>query len=370
MGAISDWVNMGDKSRLRSWMLAMAVAVIGVTLLESLSIVNMESTLPPYRAEGFSWLRFIIGGMTFGIGMTLASGCGNKTLIRIGGGNLKSIVVLIVAGMFAFFMSKTAFYEVLFYPWVVATTIDLSTYNITGQDFGAITASLTGGDLASTRTIAGGIFATLLIIFIFKSAEFRKQGEHLFGGLVVGTAVVAAWYFTGGPMGDEWKETAEFLDEIPIDVATQSLTFINPMGESFFYAMTPKNTLLISFGMAALAGVIAGSFVYAMISRSFRIEWFSSVRDFIQHLIGASLMGIGGVLAMGCTIGQGITGISTLSIGSTLALLSIIFGSALTMKIQYYGIIHEDDATFFKSLTSSLVDFKLLPKKFRSLENY
>ncbi len=370
MGAVSDWVNMGDKNRLRSWMLAITVAVIGVTVMEAMSIASMDSTLPPYRAEGFAWLRFIVGGITFGIGMTLASGCGNKILIRVGGGNLKSIMVLIVAGMFAYLMSKTAFYEVLFYPWVVATTVDLSTYDIAGQDLGAIAAGLTGRDLAFTRTLTGGILATLLIIFIFKSAEFRKQGEHLFSGLAVGIAIIAGWYFTGGPMGEEWKETAEFLDEIPIGVATQSLTFINPMGEAFFYAMTPKNTLLISFGMAALAGVIAGSFVYAVISRSFRIEWFSSFRDFIQHLIGASLMGIGGVLSMGCTIGQGITGVSTLSIGSILALLSIIFGSALTMKIQYYGIIHENDSTFFKALTSSLVDLKLLPEKLRSLEYY
>jgi len=91
MGAVSDWVNMGDKNRLRSWMLAMAVALIGVTLLEALSIASVDTTLPPYRAAGFAWLRFIIGGITFGVGMTLASGCGNKSLIRIGGGNLKSI---------------------------------------------------------------------------------------------------------------------------------------------------------------------------------------------------------------------------------------------------------------------------------------
>jgi len=118
----------------------------------------------------------------------------------------------------------------------------------------------------------------------------------------------------------------------------------------------------------ALMGVIAGSFFYALISRSFRIEWFSSVKDAVNHIIGATLMGIGGVLAMGCTIGQGITGVSTLSLGSILALVSIVFGCALTMKIQYYRMMHEDEATFFKALLSSLVDFKLLPQKVRSLD--
>jgi len=126
----------------------------------------------------------------------------------------------------------------------------------------------------------------------------------------------------------------------------------------------------LSFGLVAVLGVILGSLVWSLISKSFRIEWFASTKDFITHIIGGILMGVGGVLALGCTIGQGITGVSTLSMGSIVALLSIIFGSALTMKIQYYKLIHEDDATFIKALVSSLVDFKLLPKKFRSLENY
>jgi len=370
MGAVSDWVNMGDKNRLRSWMLAIVIALIGVLILEGTGLASVESTLPPYRAEGFAWLRFIIGGLAFGIGMTLASGCGNKTLIRIGGGNAKSIVVLIIAGMFAYFMSKTSFYEVLFHPWVVATTIDLSAYDINSQDLGALAASVTGQEVETSRSVFGAIFSIILIGIIFKSAEFRKQYEHIFSGLIVGSAVIAAWYFTGGSLGDEWKETAEFLDEVPVGVATQSFTFINPMGETFFYAMSPTNTLLISFGMAALAGVIVGSFVYALFSGNFRFEWFSSIGDAIQHVIGATLMGIGGVLAMGCTIGQGITGVSTLSIGSMLALVSIVFGSALTMKIQYYKMMHEEDATFIKALLSSLVDLKLLPANMRKLENF
>ena len=370
MGAVSDWVNMGDTNRLRSWMLAIAVALIGVTAFEALGYGTVNSTLPPYRSSGFGWLRYIVGGLIFGIGMTLASGCGNKTLVRIGGGNLKSIVVLIIAGMFAYFMTKTSFYEILFHPWVNATTIDLAKYSINGQDVGAVVADTSGLATEDMRLVFGVLFTALLLFFIFKAKEFRSQHEHIFSGLVVGLAVLHAWIFTAGGMGEVWKEAVEFMDEIPAGVASQSLTFINPMGETFFYAMNPTNTLLISFGMMALFGVIAGSFVYAIISRSFRFEWFSSTRDIINHLVGASLMGIGGVLAMGCTIGQGITGVSTLSIGSMLVLVSIIFGSALTMKIQYYRLLHEDEATFFKALSSSLVDFKLLPSSQRRLESF
>ena len=369
MGAVSDWVNMGDTNRLRSWTQAILVALVSVLIFEASGYATIDSTLPPYRTANFAWLRYILGGLIFGIGMTLASGCGNKTLVRIGGGNIKSIVVLFIAGMFAYFMTKTSFYEILFHSWISATTIDLAAYNINNQDLGSITAGLFNFDnVLEIRTVIGGILATALAVFIFKSADFRSQHEHIFSGVVVGIAVTAGWLFTSGDIGSEWKETVEFMDEIPVGVGSQSLTFINPMGETFFYAMNPTNTLLISFGVMALAGVIAGSFFYAVLSGSFRIEWFSSVNDAISHIIGATCMGIGGVLAMGCTIGQGVTGVSTLSIGSILALVSIVFGSALTMKIQYYKMMYEGEATLLKSLSSALVDFKLLPHKLRSLD--
>lgn len=368
MGAVSDWVNMGDTGRLRAWSLAIIVALIGVTLLEATSTASVSGALPPYRSANFSWLRHIIGGLIFGIGMVHTSGCGNKCLVRLGGGNIKSIFVVLVASYFAYLMTKTAFYETLFYPWVVATTIDLTQYNIASQDLGGIFSGIFGGETENLRTIFGSIFAAAALIIIFKSADFRKSSDNIIGGLVVGCAVVAAWYLTGGPMGDTWKETAEFMDIVPVGVATQSYTFINPMGDTLYYALTPFDTSLISFGVAAFFGVITGSFIYAIVFRKFRIEWFANMKDFISHMIGAVLIGTGGVLAMGCTIGQGVTGISTLAVGSFITLIFIIFGAAITMKIQYYKAVYEDEASFIKALMSSLVDMKLLPASMRKLD--
>jgi len=114
--------------------------------------------------------------------------------------------------------------------------------------------------------------------------------------------------------------------------------------------------------------VILGSLLWSLISRSFRIEWFASFRDFVNHAIGGILMGFGGVLGLGCTIGQGITGVSTLAVGSFMTLGSIILGSALTMKIQYYKMVYEDEASFAKAFLTALVDFKLLPAGLRKLE--
>ncbi|MBL3527775.1 MAG: YeeE/YedE family protein [gamma proteobacterium endosymbiont of Lamellibrachia anaximandri] len=376
MGAVSDWINMGDTNRLRTWFLAMVVGIVGVMVLEGLGLLSLDSTRPPYRSSMFPLVDYILGGLMFGVGMTLASGCGNKTLLRIGGGNLKSIIVFLIAGTMAYFMTHTlsaetdkTLYSILFYPWTRYLTLDLPA----NQDLGSLLAVITGADAGMLRLVMGGLLATIISFVIFRSADFRRSGEILLSGLVIGICVLFAWYITGSLLfGEEgtWLEATEWLegDERPAGVGVQSFTFINPMGETLAYMTNPGNSLLITFGVGALVGVLLGSFTYALVSRSFRIEWFYDLRDFINHAIGAVLMGVGGVLAVGCTIGQGISGVSILSLGSMLALASIILGSALTMKVQYYKLVYEDEATFLAALLSGMVDLKLLPEQLRKLE--
>ena len=100
MGAVSDWVNMGDLNRMRMWLLAIGVAILGASGLQLGGVVDLSKSI--YTGPNFTWLSYIVGGFLFGIGMTLGSGCGSKTLIRIGGGNLKSVVVFLVAGIAAY----------------------------------------------------------------------------------------------------------------------------------------------------------------------------------------------------------------------------------------------------------------------------
>jgi uncharacterized membrane protein YedE/YeeE len=374
MGAVSDWVNMGDTGRFRSWVFAIAIAMGGLIILESSGLVNLDSyelkdLRPPYRMANFEWLRYILGGVMFGIGMTLASGCGNKTLIRVGGGNIKSVLVLLVASFFAYLMAKTNFYGIVFHSWMSPLSIDLAKYGMSGQDVGRVVTGLTGeGDAINIRAIVGGVFVVLLMIYVWKSADFRKSFDNILGGLTVGLCVVAAWYLTAGAKGQEWLENTSFMDVPPRGVGAQSFTFTSPMADTFDYALHITNTNFVTFGVMALAGVIAGSFLYAVIFRKFRFEWFQSTKDFLAHAIGGVLMGIGGVLALGCTIGQGVTGFSTMAIGSMMAFVSLAFGSALTMKVQYYKMVYESDATFMGALLTALVDLKLLPGGMRKLE--
>lgn len=358
MGAVSDWVNMGDKGRLRAWILAMAVATAGLVFMEGAGIFTYpddpSQVFPPYRTTGFAWLRYIVGGFVFGIGMTLGSGCGNKTLIRVGGGNLKSVVVLIVGATAAYIMLHTNFFGLYMLPWISATTIDLAKYGIKGQDIG----SLLGAPMLLKLFIGEGI-AVAMLWFVFKSSDFRSSFDNILAGIVVGLAIIIGWYITGGSTGKSWMEEAMFAELPPTRVAVQSYTFISPMGDTARYVLHPTHSEFVNFGVTALTGVIVGSFLYAIFSKSFRVEWFANGKDAVNHIVGGALMGFGGVLAMGCTIGQGITGVSTLALGSYLALISIIFGSALTMKVQFNML---DEQSFFQALRTSLAEMKLLPK--------
>ncbi|HEX2830293.1 MAG TPA: YeeE/YedE family protein [Burkholderiales bacterium] len=343
MGAVSDWVNMGDTGRMRSWVLAMAVAITGVVALEAAGVVTLSAdTFPPYRTANFQWLRYIVGGVLFGVGMTLGSGCGNRTLVRIGGGNVKSLTVLAVAAVCAYLMLWTPLFEKAFLPWIQATSIDLRRHGMPTQEVGSIVAGMFGLEpsRALNLTVAA-LVALALFVWIFRSRDFRESFDNVLGGATVGLAVVAAWYITGGPMGAAWKEYAEMATEIPSRVQMQSFTFVAPMGDTVRYLLAPTKLWLINFGVVALAGVILGSLLYALPSKGFRYERFMSFKDFGNHVLGGALMGVGGVVAMGCTIGQAVSGVSTLAMGSILAFFGMVIGSVATLKYQYWRLMQE-----------------------------
>ena len=384
MGAVSDWVNMGDTGRLRSWVFAIAIALLGVIGLEYVGLVDPDQAFPPYRAGQLVWAENLFGGILFGIGMTLASGCGNKVLIRVGGGNLKAVMVVLVIAVIAYFMvnpfpnSDKTLFTLLFYDWLRPLAVNLKG----SQDLGTLIA---GSENAATARLAiGGALGLFLLVLVFKSADFRSRFDNVLGGLVVGLAVLGAWYLTSnmniGMDGEQyslrdyaqqWDFLADSSEGKPADtrpLSPQSFTFINPMGQSLGYASEGFNPAYLTFGAMSLFGVVVGSFLWALFSRSFKFEWFASFRDFLNHFFGAALMGFGGVLAMGCTIGQGITGVSTLALGSFIALGGIVLGSALTMKVQYYRMVYEDEASLGSALVAALVDFRLLPRGMRRLE--
>ena len=350
MGAVSDWINMGDLNRMRSWMLAVVTAILGVGILEYTGSIDLslttsnETSNPPYRTANFIWLRHLLGGLMFGVGMTLASGCGNKTLVRLGEGNMKSLVVLIIMGICAWWMLFTNLSYNGFLQWMLPLSIDFSLQDIPSQDIAAVVFGMAGVEWGPTHGLIIALLAGLPLLFwILRAGDFRQNLELVSAGLVIGALIVIAWYVTAGGAGQTLMEELEFMDEPPFFTGAQSLTFIGPSGHIVQYLKESFAATFLTFGVATIAGVVFGSFLYTLIFRKIRIEWFVSWNDFFMHAAGAVLMGIGGVLAMGCTIGQGISGVSTLALGSILTILSIIAGSAATMKYQYYLMMREDD---------------------------
>jgi len=335
MGAVSDVVNMGDWGRMRMWALAIAIAILGTTALQALGLFDASKSF--YTGNRLIWLSNLVGGLAFGIGMTLASGCGSKTLIRIGGGNLKSIVVFVFLAIGAYMTMRG-----LFGVWRVRHIDTVSTVLPHTQDIPAFLSAASGMAPASALLVGALVVGGGLLLWALADREAWRS-DVLVGGVVVGATVVAGWYVSAhlGYVA-EHPETLEEAFIATNSGRAESLTFVAPLAYTLELLMLWSDTSrVVTFGIASALGVIVGSAAHALASRDFRIESFRDSGDLVRHMTGGLLMGFGGVTAMGCTIGQGITGLSTLALGSVLTTIAIIVGSAVTLKIQYWLLMRE-----------------------------
>ena len=331
MGAVSDWINMGDTNRMRMWLLAIAVALVGSSVLQLAGVVDLSKSI--YPGPNFTWLSYLVGGFLFGVGMTLGSGCSSKTLIRIGGGNLKSLVVYVFLGIAAYMTLRG-----LFGAFRVGVLEKASITLAPGQDLPSLAAAATGMAKATWTAILAAVIGGALAAYAYASKEFRASFDYTLGGVVTGLVVVGGW-FVSGKVGYV-AEDPQTLQEAFVATNTgrmESFSFVSPMAYTLEYLMlwTDKSKI-VTYGIASALGVIAGSAAYALATRTFRWEGFRDAEDTANHVVGGILMGFGGITALGCTIGQAITGISTLALGSFITFAAIVAGSALTMKVQYW----------------------------------
>ena len=331
MGAVSDWVNMGDLNRMRMWLLAIAVALVGSSALQLAGVVDFSKSI--YTGPSFTWLSYIVGGFLFGVGMTLGSGCGSKTLIRIGAGNLKSVIVYVFLGIAAYMTLRG-----LFGAFRVGVLEKASITFASGQDLPSLLGAATGMPKATWTAILAAAIGGALAAFAYASREFRSSFDYTLGGVVTGLVVVGGWVVSG--VLGHVAEDPQTLQEAFVATNTgrmESFSFVSPMAFTLEYLMlwTDKSKI-VTYGIASGLGVIAGSAAYALATRTFRWEGFRDAEDTANHVVGGVLMGFGGITALGCTIGQAITGISTLALGSFVTFAAIVAGSALTMKYQYW----------------------------------
>ncbi|MCE9665745.1 YeeE/YedE family protein [Halomonas sp. M5N1S17] len=299
-GLANRW-TLGDSRKLRSYALAMAVALLGSQALAMAGLVSLEDSL--YANPAPSWLAIPLGGALFGYGMALANGCGARALVLLGSGNLRSFVVLTCLGLAAY-MALSGVLAPLRIWLEGMTTLALPTHDLPGA---------IGAPAWLMALVLGGA----LLAWVFSNAAFRASPGDWLGGLIIGLLVPAGWYATGVLGHDDFE---------PVRLA--SLTFIAPIGESLQYLMLSTGTRL-GFGVSVVGGVIMGALAMALLRRDFTLRAFDGPGQMLRSMAGGTLMGIGGVMALGCSIGQGLSGLSTLALTAFAALAGIVAGARL-----------------------------------------
>lgn len=330
-GAIADWYARGDRGRMASWVLAVAVAMAGTQLLIGLQVFDATQALAWNRR--LPWASCALGGLMFGAGMVLAAGCPQRSLVKAGAGNLRAIVTLLVAAVSAQMALRGVFAQAR------ASTVDTWALELGGpQDLGSLGAT-TLGAVASPAAVRT---AVLLLLLALMAAWLWRQRASLrpvqwVGSVVVGLLVPAAWWLTGwvGYLA-EHPETLEAAWMGTQSRRPEALSFTAPIahGLDLLTFWSDQNTLA-SFGVLVCLGVVLGSLVSASLRGDFRLESFDNARELRNHLVGGVLMGVGGVTALGCSVGQGLTGLAMLSAGAFIAVTGIVLGALLVLRLGW-----------------------------------
>ena len=317
LGMLEDAYYGSDLRRLRAFGLAAAVAVAGTQAMAAFGVIDLNRSI--YLGDHFGIGGAILGGILFGVGMGLVGTCGFGTLVRIGSGDLRAIVVFLVLGVTA-----VATMRGLTGSRRVALIDPITLYMPDGrsQALDALLAPWLGSSARSWLTVA---LAGALTLWSLSSREFRRSPRLVASGLAVGSAVVFGWWATGRLAFDEFGTE-------PVS----SLSFVAPTGDSILYVMTYSGATL-NFGIGSIGGVVLGAWAAAIVGRKFRWEACDDARELQRHMIGAALMGAGGVMALGCTVGQGLSALSTLAISAPVAMASIALGARLGLEYTISG---------------------------------
>jgi uncharacterized membrane protein YedE/YeeE len=323
MGAVADIVLSNNYGRMRSWLLAIVIAIIGTQLAVIVGVLSIEQT--SYLQPQLFWLAAIIGGLLFGFGMVLSCGCGSRNLAMCASGDLRALISVITLGIIAY-MTIRGIFSIPRDWFYSAAAVDSAAWIAIPSIDGTI-STLLSIDEQLARLIAMIVITSPLLWFIFKDSEFRHTPRRIIAGICIGLLVVSGWLLSGWIFKDEFADTAP-----------ESLTFVEPVGDSLLYLMIWTGSS-INFGIATVGGLVVGSFITALYRKEFYVRGFEDSAEMGRYIIGGALMGMGGALAGGCTFGQGISGISTLGFMSILTLASIVVGALIGLHYIQQGSI-------------------------------
>jgi len=319
MGSISDILSFGDYRRFRSWLLAGAIAILGVMVIQLIGIADMSNSM--YQTPTLTWGAHIVGGLMFGFGMVFSGGCISRNLVRAGGGDLRSVVVLLITGIFAF-MTIGGLIGPLRVALFTPLSTNLAENGIETQGVSAFASAWLGLAPDTAAIAVPLVLSAMLIVYCMMDAGFRASFNHLAAGVGIGLCVTAGWVVTGLAYDD-------FAD-VPVQLI--SLSYVRPTGDTIDYLMRYTALGPPGFGVVTTAGALLGGFVGALSRGRLTLTTFADQADSVRNMLGAALMGIGGVLALGCTVGQALTGFSTLAVGSIITFLCIVAGGIAGVK--------------------------------------
>lgn len=309
-GLNGAWLQQ-DARKLKMFFMAMATALVATQLL--VWVTGLDLGRAHYLQRNPAWLAIVIGGVLFGYGMVLANACGARSLVLLGQGNLRSLVVLLCLGVAAYMASSGILAPVrLWLESLVRTPIP-------APDLTALLAT-TGMATDFSRVLVTLPLAALLLYFALRKGRVQAEPSALLAGALIGLLIASGWWLTG-IIGDDVFDPARLA----------TLTFIAPIGESIQYLMIATG-MSVTFSVSFVAGVVVGSLIMALITGQFKWQGYQSVGQLQRGILGGVIMGIGGVMALGCSIGQGLSGFSTLSISSMVALVAILIGAWLGLK--------------------------------------
>lgn len=314
----------GDLRRLKSWGLAVAVAMLAVQVMHVADVARIDETF--YLSGNFHWAGALIGGLMFGLGMAFVGTCGFGTLVRMGGGDLKSFVTFLVMGLSAYMTAGgVAGYVRRF--GLEAVSLDLAP--IGGQGIPHILAALLGTSAEALWLPVALVFTGAVLTWCFSGDGLKGNRRDVISGIIIGL-VVAGGFAATGILGNDPFEPAQ----------VRSLSYVITPGRAIIYLITIVGGT-IDFSIALVFGTIAGSFAAAAWNRELRLEAYDDAIEMRRHLLGAFLMGFGGVSAYGCTIGQGVSGMATLSLAAPIALGSILIGATAGLFYLLTGSVSD-----------------------------
>ncbi len=306
-GAIESAYMGRDQRRMRLWGIVLGVAILSIYTLDAMGHMDVSRTL--YQSVQWNPLASILGGLVFGYGMGLAGNCGFGSLARLGGGDLRAFVVVLMIAISGYFMlsGPLASLRVSIFPMTPAEG---------PQGFAQLGHSLLG----ISPLIVAVIIAIALIVWALAHTPLRDEPVMMFWGVMAGLSVAGAF----------WGTT--YLNETSFEqVAIQGHTFTAPLGATLLYMMTSSSGGL-GFPIGSVAGVLLGAFIGSMIKGHFRWEPCDDPRELGRQIFGAILMGFGGVVALGCSVGQGVSAFSTLAFSGPVTLLAIVLGCIVAIR--------------------------------------